>query len=294
MIPLSFVRLRPLLILTAAVVLLVYIGIPALFGVYAVLPAGEEVGPPPPGFEEVGFTTEDGIPLAAWYAPPSGTGAAIILIHGAGGSRHDICSYALMLQRHGYGVLAPDLRGHGMSGGGTNRFGWESDRDVGAAVAFLEGQEGVRAIGGMGLSLGGEVLLGAASAHPAVEAIVADGATHRSSADLLALESERPLERSFTARLMYAVVALLSGDAAPLPLPESIAGSGSTGYLLIAAGEKPMEEAFARLYAGEAGGRASVWVVPGAGHTGAYSLRPDDYERRVIAFFDAALCRTDS
>jgi hypothetical protein len=89
---------------------------------------------------------------------------------------------------------------------------------VGAAVAFLQEQPEVQAIGGLGLSLGGEVLLGTASQHPAIRAIAADGASRRSTAELLALETERPLVRSFTARFMYASVRLFSGETPPKPL----------------------------------------------------------------------------
>ena len=112
--------------------------------------------------------------LAGWYKPPL-NGAVIILIHGAGGSREGMRPYAAMLARHGYGVLALDLRGHGASTGRTNRFGWQGTQDVGAAVAFLQARDEVKAIGGLGSSLGGEVLLGAASKYPALKAIAADG-----------------------------------------------------------------------------------------------------------------------
>ena len=33
----------------------------------------------------------------------------------------------------------------------------------------------------------------------------------------------------------------------------------------------------------------SAWNVPGASHTGGITARPEEYERRVIAFFDRAL-----
>jgi len=126
-----------------------------------------------------------------------------------------------MLRRHGYGVLALDLSGHGASEGVSNRLGWHGTRDVGAAIAYLRGRTEVKRIGGLGLSLGGEVLLGAASEYPELKAIVADGATQRCVAELLALPSERPLYRNWTARVMYTVVQLLSGQEPPRPLLDS-------------------------------------------------------------------------
>jgi pimeloyl-ACP methyl ester carboxylesterase len=263
--------------------------LPVIFGLFAVVPLRAAVGAPPDGFEEVTLAADDGIALTAWYRPPS-NGAAIVLIHGAGDSREAVRPYAAMLARHGYGVLALDLRGHGTSGGATNRFGWQDTRDVGAAIAFLETQSDVTAIGGLGISLGGEALLGAASMYPAVRAIAADGATQRSSAELFALESERPLHRSIVTQEMYAVVQLLTGEAPPEPpLLESMTAAESTRFLLIAGGSEAMEVAFNERFASAIGSRAELWVVEGAGHTEAFGRNSTEYEQRVVAFYDAAL-----
>jgi dienelactone hydrolase len=54
------------------------------------------------------FTTGDGVFLKAWYASPK-NGAAIILLHRVGILREAVRSYAALLVRHGYGVLAPGM-----------------------------------------------------------------------------------------------------------------------------------------------------------------------------------------
>ncbi len=280
--------LRWALFLIAAVLVVVYLALPIGVGVSAVLPVKETVGAPPPGFESITLLTDDQVRLAAWYKPPL-NGATIILIHGAGGSREGMRPYAEMLARHGYGVLALDLRGHGASAGRTNRFGWQGTHDVGAAVVFLQRHDEVKAIGGLGSSMGGEVLLGAASQYPAIKAIVADGATTRSLDELLALPSERPLVRNFTARVMYATVQILSGETPPVPLLNSMIAAPSTLYLLIAAGDSDLEVAFNELFAASTPDRSQLWVAPQAPHTGAFGLYPDEYEQRVIAFFNRAL-----
>lgn len=203
------IKLKRLLGVILLVVFLIlftlYIGLPVGMAVAAVIPVQQSVGSPPAGFQEVSLTSEDGVSLAGWYAPPE-NGAVVILLHGAGGSREALRPYAELLVRDGYGVLALDLHGHGESDGSANRLGWEGTRDVGAAIAFLKTKPEVRKIGGLGLSMGGEVLLGAASTYPEIAAIVAEGATRRSIGELLALPSERPLVRNFTARVFYAAV----------------------------------------------------------------------------------------
>ncbi len=266
-----------------------YILFPVTMAVVAVFPHKDSVGAPPPGFEEVALEASDGVALAGWYAPPT-NGAAIILVHGAGNSRESVRSYAEMLVDHGYGVLALDLRGHGESEGLSNRLGWQGTRDIEAAAAYLQAQPGVERIGGLGLSMGGEVLLGASADVPAMQAVVADGATRRSTEELTALPSERSLVRSFTARVMYATVEILTGQEPPdPPLLDAMQAATGTQYLLIAGGSNALEVKFNELFAETLRTRAALWVAPDASHTGAFSRYPDEYEMRVIAFFDGAL-----
>ena len=265
-----------------------YIILPFSFGVAAILPAQTTVGSPPDGFTDTTFVTQDGVSLAGWYKPTA-NGAVILLLHGAGGSREDVRPYAELLARHGYGVLAFDQRGHGSSGGKTNRLGWQGTQDIGAAIKSLQALPEIERIGGLGLSMGGEALLGAAAEYPALSAIVADGATRRSTQELLALPSERSLVRNFTARVMYAAVQVLSGEKSPAPLLEAMVASPATKFLLIAGGANNLEVAFNELFADTLGEQATLWIAPDTPHTGAFIRFPQEYEQRVIAFFDEAL-----
>ncbi len=281
--------LHRILIIILLCLIALYLGLPAAFGIYAVLPNREAVGDAPEGFEEVTLTTADGVTLAGWYRPPD-NGVAIVLLHGAGGSRESVRPYAAFLAQQGFGILALDLRGHGESGGKTNKLGWQGSEDVGAAVSFLTTQADVQIIGGLGLSMGGEVLLGAAADYLQIRAIAADGSTRRSTAELLALESERPLMRNFTARVMFATVRLLTGDAPPNPaLLDSMLASASTRFLFIAAQRDEQEVSFNKLFTALLGDRADLWVVPDADHTGGFARYRAEYEQTVIDFFQNAL-----
>ena len=97
-------------------------------------------------------------------------------------------SAAKLLARHGYGVLLFDRRGEGESEGDPNLFGWQGERDIHAAVAFLQGRPDVdpERIGGIGLSVGGEMMIEAAAESTALKAIVSEGASGRSVRDELA------------------------------------------------------------------------------------------------------------
>jgi pimeloyl-ACP methyl ester carboxylesterase len=275
-------------IIIGVLILLLYIGLPVVMAVSVVYPSRQTVGAAPDGFHQVLLETSDGVTLQAWYKAPK-NGAAVILLHGAGGSRESVRPYIPMLITNGYGVLAVDLRGHGGSGGRTNRLGWQGSRDVGAAVDFLQKQEEVNQIGGLGISMGGEVLVGAAGEYPALHAVAADGATRRCLEELLALPSERPLVRNFTARVMYTMVELFSGEQPPEPLPESLLAANNTRLLWIAAGDNDLEVAFNQMFAQSIIGRGELWIVPGVEHIGALQAYPGEYESRVIDFFDNTL-----
>ena len=127
-------------------------------------------------YRSVAFTTSDGLRLRGWYVP-SLNGAAVIVFPGR---RPDPVRHARMLARHGYGVLLFDRRGEGESEGDGNLLGWGGDKDLLAAIAFLRTRPDVRSIGGLGLSVGGEMLLQTAAETPALRAVVSEGAGTRS------------------------------------------------------------------------------------------------------------------
>ena len=93
-------------------------------------------------YRSVEFPATDGVTLSGWYVP-SRNNAAVALLHGAGSTRLNVLDHAVVLARHGYGVLIYDARGHGRSDGRAMDFGWFGDRDLGGAVTFLERQHGV-------------------------------------------------------------------------------------------------------------------------------------------------------
>ena len=84
-------------------------------------------------YERVTFTTSDGLKLSGWYVP-SRNRAAVIAFSGRNGPQ----AQTRMLVRHGYGVLLFDRRGSGESEGDPNGFGWEGEKDITAALAFLK------------------------------------------------------------------------------------------------------------------------------------------------------------
>ncbi len=239
-------------------------------------------------YEEVSFTTSDGLELEGWYIP-SKNRAAVIAFPGRSGPQRP----ARMLARHGYGVLLFDRRGEGESEGDPNVFGWKGERDIRAAIAFLRSRTDVDPdrIGAIGLSVGGEMLIeaGAESDRPA--AIVSDGAGIRSIREALVVPGTRKmLEATIVHTIVTPAVALFSNDLPPVSLEDLAGRIAPTPVFFIYAvpgqgGEAELTETFYEA----AREPKQIWLVPGAGHTGGIEAQPKEYERRVVGFFDDAL-----
>jgi fermentation-respiration switch protein FrsA (DUF1100 family) len=237
--------------------------------------------------EDVAFTTNDGLTLRGWYVP-SRNGAAVIVAPGRAGTQ----KHARMLVRHGYGILVFDRRGEGESDGDPNAFGWSANEDLEAALAFVERRPEVdrKRIGGIGLSVGGETLLQAAAEAKGFRAVVSDGAGSRSiREDLARSDRDKWLELPTTA-VITAGTALFANRAPPPNLVQLVARIAPRPVLFIYAERgQPNEINLTQKYYAAAGEPKALWRVPEAGHTHGLAVRPLEYERRVLAFFDQAL-----
>jgi poly(3-hydroxybutyrate) depolymerase len=246
--------------------------------------AAADLGRP---YERVTLRTGDGLRLAGWYVP-SRNRAAVIVFPGRSGP----VPHARVLARHGYGVLMLDRRGEGGSEGELNLFGWNGEGDLRAAISFLRARHDVDAerIGGLGLSVGGELLLQAAARDPRLRAVVSEGAGVRSLAEHLSTPGVGRLQRWGTPWIVQtAAVAVLSGTTPPTDLADLATRIGQRPVLLIHSRDGNPDEILNRVYADRIGSTATLWTLQSGGHTGALATDPTEYERRVVGFLDRAL-----
>jgi len=234
-------------------------------------------------YEDVRFETSDGLELEGWYVP-SRNGAAVIAFPGRKGPQ----SRARFLARHGYGVLLFDRRGEGESEGDPNSYGWDGDRDVKAAIEYLQSRSDVDPgrIGGLGLSVGGEMLLETAAETPALRAVVSEGAgsrSYREVRDIAGAESISYLP-------MALAVTVYSGHTPPPALGDLVAKIRQPTLLIHGRNSQGgTERSFNVRYDEVGGANVERWEVPNSGHTGGHEAAPEEYERRVVRFFDTAL-----
>ena len=237
--------------------------------------------------ENVSFRTADGLTLRGWYVP-SKNGAAVISFPGRKGSQKP----ARFLAAHGYGVLLFDRRGEGESEGDPNGWGWEGYRDVDAAVAFLRRRADVEdaRIGGIGLSVGGEMMLEAAARSRGLKAVVSEGAGERSVREVLDMTTGDKWLSAASYGVLSAGIALFANHTPPPSLKDLVGRIAPTPVFFIygehgQAGERNLNPK----YFAAANAPKLIWEVPGSGHVGAIRAEPREYQRRVLRFFDRVL-----
>ena len=247
----------------------------------AVVPAAE-LGAP---HEDVSFTTSDGLRLEGWYVP-SKNRAAVIAFPGRRGPQRQ----TRMLVRHGYGVLLFDRRGEGASEGDPNIFGWAGARDLKAAIAFLQSRPDVdrQRIGGIGLSVGGEMLLDAAAQTTDLAAVVSEGAGIRSVREAIGLGWGKPLEITVSAMATVGT-ALFANDLPPPSLEDLVPRIAPRPVFFIYATHGQGGEDLNPNFHAAAREPKELWEIKVGKHTGGIEVVPAEYERRVVEFLDRAL-----
>jgi uncharacterized protein len=282
--------LRRTLVAAVAALAAIFVVMPVAFAIVgnhkARAPvANADLGRP---YVDVALATSDGLRLAGWYVP-SRNGAAVIAFPGRKGPvRH-----ARMLVRHGYGVLLLDRRGEGESEGDFNARGWGGEPDLRAAVAYLRNRPDVEGgrIGGLGLSVGGELLLQTAAQDADLRAVVSEGAGLRSAAEQKHMPDTPPEPLRWIAPITMESAAgvVLADRLPPSDLVDLMPRIAPRPVLLIRGMRGNPDEALNRAYRAAGGPTAGLWEIAAAGHIGGIVAARAEYERRVVGFFDRTL-----
>ena len=243
---------------------------------------------PLPGltYEDVELTTSDGLHLAGWYVP-SQNGAAVMVTAG----RIHRQEHVRMLAAHGYGVLVFDRRGEGASEGDPMVIGWGGDRDVKAAIAYLQDRPDVDPdrIGGIGLSVGGEMLLETAAETGDLRAVVSEGAGARSYLEVGDVNRSTIVDRLVIA-VQSGAVRVLSNEPVPPRLTNLVDDIAPTPVFFVYGEDGQFAEVDLNpTYYESAGEPKDIWEIPGAEHVGGLRTTPEEYERRIVEFFDDAM-----
>jgi fermentation-respiration switch protein FrsA (DUF1100 family) len=245
---------------------------------------------------DVSIDAEDGEALHGWsFIPRNGNGTAAILLHGVGDNRAGMLGNADMLMRHGYAVLLPDVRGHGVSGGSVVTYGVKEAVDLDRWYKWLNANQLPRCIYALGDSMGAAIVLDGAALEPGFCAIVAESpfSSFRDAAYIrigqalgtgpwLGQTLLRPAVESglIYARFRYGVDLANSS-------PEKAVAHTQVPILLIhgLADDNLPPVNSERIKAADAA--AQLWEPASAGHLGAVTVAPKEYERRVVGWFES-------
>lgn len=260
-------------------------------------------------YREVSFPSrEDHVLLRGWFIPgilPGGQLTAqrtIIMLHGMHSNRAapeaGLLDLSAALARHGFAILAFDMRGNGESSPAPLSGGYFEQRDVLGAVDYLRSGPlpypelgRPHAIGGWGISLGAATMLLAAAREPAIRAVVSDCAfaaivpviEHDYSGLSLFIPSVLDTLRLLYGADYYAARPVdVVASIAPRPIffiqgsADSVVPPWNLNELAIAASTAP-------------GAHVQTWLVKGAEHVQSYHVMGTEYVSRVVAFFNSAL-----
>jgi dipeptidyl aminopeptidase/acylaminoacyl peptidase len=241
-----------------------------------------------PGFESVSLTTTDGLTLQGWWRA-SQNGAVILLLGGLGSNRDAMLAEAELLASHGYGVLTLDYR---PCAGAMATVGYREIAELQAMRDFALLQPGSEWLGVLGFSVGGATAIRGAARMPELQAVVAEG-NYANFYDELTAAPAAPLSVQWQAQHLVRLFFHLRTGINPRQIsPVDDLPRLSPRPVLLIHGEKEAQRTRAQqqLQAARAGSQAaaSLWVVPGAGHGGYRQAQPEEYDARILAFFDQA------
>ena len=251
-------------------------------------------------FETVSFPSrQPGLNLAGWFVAGQANAPAIILTHGLNSCKCDprILIVAGMLHRNGFNVLMYDMREHGESDieDGRAAIGNDEYQDLLGAWDWLinEKQFAPNHIGVYGQSLGAGTTLIAFGQEPRLAAAFVDS-PYSDLPQIIDEELARNNYPAFLAPGGILMARVIAGDnlTAFSPKNSITSDAGRPIYIVHGTDDTRINVHHTRQLvelAVQTGADVTVWIPEDVGHVEAEFAFPDEYERRLTAFFFESL-----
>jgi pimeloyl-ACP methyl ester carboxylesterase len=231
-----------------------------------------------------------------------GSGPPLLLLHGLTGTGADF-GHLFDLEQLGrdYRWLAPDARGHGRSNNPSGDFSFE--RNAGDVLALLDALQ-LRRVCAVGVSLGANTLLHLATLAPerVERAVLVSGAPRFPEATRAAFRAYAAMARDpeLEARLrslhvhgeeqieaLHRLPLRLADDPHDMSFTAERLASITAEVLIVTGDRDPLYplELSLELYRGIS--RASLWVVPGGGHSPVFGDARGTFEQAALRFLAA-------
>jgi len=251
-------------------------------------------------FSSVHLAALDGATLRGWFIQPlHPNGDAVVLLHGVTDNRLGMYGYGEWLLANNYAVLLPDARAHGLSSG-LATYGLKEADDVHQWVNWLEDGYHPRCVYGLGESMGAAQLLQSLPKEPRFCAVVAESA-FASFREVAYARFGRKfhtgpwLGSTFfrpTVEMGFLFVRLRYGLNMEEASPEkAVERTGVPVMLIHGLEDRNIPSFHSNEIQSHNPSDIVVWKVPGAVHTGAHKVAPEEFEQRVLGWFGSHAMR---
>jgi uncharacterized protein len=245
-------------------------------------------------FEIVEIQSEDGLKLKARYLKNGqSNGKAVILAHGYKGNSEQMPGITKFYYDQGYDILKPDARGHGLSEGEYIGYGWHDRKDYVQWSHFLAEEEGAENIFLHGFSMGAATVLMASGEELPVEVkgIIADSGYTTVREELThQLKYLYHLPAFPVMQVTSAITSIRAGytfsEASAI---DSIIKTKLPLFIIHGDQDKLVPTEMGQRIFDAANSDKVLWIVPGAGHTEAYTIAEKEYQDRLKAFWKKSL-----
>lgn len=243
--------------------------------------------------EEFDVRAPDGAMLRGWKVRArTPKGDWVLLFHGIVDNRAEMAPYADFLVKAGYGVVMMDGRAQGASDGSLATFGWKERWDTKAVIDRLYAGEKPRGVFELGESMGAAIALESAEVDPRINAVVAEASfssLREVSYDYAGLDVDALLGRTVFRPASYFALRAAENEggfrADDVSPARAVSRRAFPVLLICGTRDRTIPCRHSELIFRAATGPKQLWIVPGAGHTGAFGREPAEFERRVLQFF---------
>jgi len=242
----------------------------------------------------VQFPSESGATIHGWFIPGKKGKGAVALMHGVHSNRLSMLDRARFLSHAGYSVLLFDFQAHGESTGNHITFGYLESQDAKAAISFLRSSAPREKIGLIGVSMGGAAALLASPAldlnamvlemvYPTIKQAVSDRLTMRLGRWSSVL----------TPLLTWQLKPRLGIDADALRPIDKVGNIRAPKLFIVGADDQHTTLEESREMFKVASEPKELWIVKGAKHVDLHQVAKQEYEQRVVGFFEQHLKKAD-
>lgn len=251
-------------------------------------------------YEDVKFTTSDGLKLAGWFIPskktclPAGRKKepVIIFCHGHPANRTELLDLAPAFISN-YNLLLFDFRGLGESEGLYTALGAKESRDLIGAINYLKTRDDVdiQKIGVLGFSMGGAVALMTAENCSEIRAVVADSAYANlvKTIEEVGFKGFGPAKKMMTSFSIFMAQKFFNIDIREVSPEESVKKLKIPIFLIHARDDQRISFENSKTIYEAAQCPKEFWLVPNGGHEAVWQEKKEEYQKRVLDFFQKHL-----